>query len=110
RLQVGFELYPHTRTDLPSLGTILDVEGGPGYATRASRFWYLGLDAPLMDRRDVLLVDARGTGSSGVLECAAFRIRIAHYRERAGACAAELGPAVDLYDTHAVVDDLADVL
>ena len=63
-----------------------------------------------MDRRSVLLIDARGTGSSGVLECRAFTRRITHYRERAGACAAELGPGVDLYDTHAFVDDIADVL
>src|SRR3954471_8924154 len=57
-LHVGFELYPRTRTDLPALGTLVDVEGGPGYATTASRSWYLQLDAPLLDRRNLLLVDA----------------------------------------------------
>jgi pimeloyl-ACP methyl ester carboxylesterase len=109
-LHVGFELYPHTDTSQPALGTMLDIEGGPGFATRASRSSYLQLDAPLLDRRNLLLIDARGTGSSGVLECRAFSRLITHYRERAGACAAELGPSVDLYDTHAFVDDIHDVL
>src|SRR3954470_19423554 len=72
RLHVGFELYPSTGTGQAPLGTILDIEGGPGFGTRASRGSYLQLNAPLLDRRNLLLVDARGTGSSGALECRAF--------------------------------------
>src|SRR6185295_18747664 len=65
---------------------------------------------PLMDRRDLLLVDARGTGLSGPLDCAALRTSVTHYVKRAGRCAAQLGARVDRYDTRASVDDLADVL
>ena len=48
---------------------MVDVEGGPGYSTTDSRDYYLELHGRLMDRRDLLLVDLRGTGLSGALDC-----------------------------------------
>ena len=92
------------------LGTIVGVEGGPGYSTTDSRDYFLELARPLMGRRDLLLVDARGTGLSGPLDCPALRRTVAGYIRRAGRCAAQLGPRVDRYTTRASVDDLADVL
>ena len=109
-LQIEFELYPRRRADRPSLGTIVDAEGGPGYSTTDSRDYYLELNDPLLDRRDMLLVDQRGTGLSGALDCPAFRATVADYVRRAGDCADQLGGRVDFYGTHAAVDDLADVL
>ena len=53
---------PH-RPGRPALEPIVAVEGGPGYATRASRDSYLDLFDPLMDRRDLIIVDNRGTGA-----------------------------------------------
>ena len=110
RIGIAFELYRRRERSRPSLGTLLDIEGGPGFSSTASRSAYMELDRPLMARRDLLLVDLRGTGLSSPLSCAAFRTTIARYRLRAGSCARELGGVVDLYDTHAAVDDLADVL
>jgi pimeloyl-ACP methyl ester carboxylesterase len=110
KIRIGFELYRRRDRAQPSLGTLVDVEGGPGYATTDSRTYYLGLSRPLMDRRDLLLVDLRGTGLSGPLDCPALRGTLTHYVRRAGRCAEQLGPRVDRYDTAAAVDDLADVL
>ena len=73
KIRIGFELYRRRDRDRPSLGTMVDVEGGPGYSTTDSRSYFLELSRPLMDRRDLLLVDARGTGLSGPLDCPALR-------------------------------------
>ena len=109
-LTISFELYPRRRGDRPSLGTLVNVEGGPGYSTTDSRDYYLALDDPLMDRREVLLVDARGTGRSEPLDCPAFRQTVEDYIRRAGRCADQLGGTVDFYGTHAAAEDMADVL
>jgi len=68
-LRIGYGRYPHTDRSAPGLETIVAVEGGPGYATTASRGYYLGLFRPIMDRHDLLLVDLRGTGTSDPLRC-----------------------------------------
>jgi pimeloyl-ACP methyl ester carboxylesterase len=109
-IRVGFELYRRRDRSQPALGTMVDVEGGPGYSTTDSRDYFLGLSRPLMKRRDLLLVDARGTGLSGPLDCKALRTSLTRYIRRAGRCARQLGPRVDRYTTRASVDDLADVL
>ena len=109
-LQIEFELYPRRQEDRPSLGTIVSAEGGPGYSTTDSRSYYRQLNQPLTARRELLLVDQRGTGLSGPLDCPAFAETVADYIARAGVCAAQLGNRVDFYGTHAAVDDLADVL
>jgi pimeloyl-ACP methyl ester carboxylesterase len=110
KIRIGFELYRRRDRAQPSRGTMVDVEGGPGYATTDSRDYFLGLSRPLMDRRDLLLVDGRGTGLSGALDCPALHRSVTHYVRRAGRCARQLGPRVDRYNTRASVDDLADVL
>ncbi len=58
-ITIGFELHRANNRNKPSLGTIVAVEGGPGYASTDSRDYYLDLFAPLLARRDVLFVDAR---------------------------------------------------
>jgi pimeloyl-ACP methyl ester carboxylesterase len=110
KIRIGFELYRRRDRSQPRLGTLVDVEGGPGYSTTDSRTYFLGLSRPLMGRRDLLLVDARGTGLSGALDCPAFRTTIAGYVRRAGRCARQLGARVDSYNTRESVDDLAAVL
>jgi pimeloyl-ACP methyl ester carboxylesterase len=109
QIRIGFELYRQEAPGPPT-GTIVAVEGGPGYSTTDSRDYFLELVRPLMRDRDLLLVDARGTGLSGPLDCPALRSTVANYIRRAGRCAAQLGPRVDRYNTRASVDDLADVL
>ena len=76
-LQVEFELYPRRQEDRPSLGTIVSAEGGPGYSTTDSRSYYRELNQPLTARRELLLVDQRGTGLSGPLDCPAFAETVA---------------------------------
>ncbi len=109
-IPIGFELYVRTDTAQPRQGMLASIEGGPGYSTTADRDSRLELSRPLMRHRDLLLVDLRGTGLSHPLTCRAFARSTSRYIVRAGRCAAELGPARDLYDTHQAVEDVADVL
>ena len=101
----------HDRTQAP-LEPIVAVEGGPGYATRASRDSYLDLFGPLMDRRDLLLVDPRGTGRSSPIACRSL-VDVAlgftppeQMSAAIGACGRELGPRVGAYGNASVADDL----
>jgi pimeloyl-ACP methyl ester carboxylesterase len=110
RLRIFFERYPRRDRRRPSLGTMLAIEGGPGFSTTDSRDFYLELLRPLRARRDLLLVDLRGTGRSGALDCPALSLTISEYVVRAGMCAAELGARREFYDTHAAVEDVAAVL
>jgi pimeloyl-ACP methyl ester carboxylesterase len=109
-IRIQFELYRRRDRSRPALGTMVSVEGGPGYSTTDSRSYYLELSRPLMDRRDLLLVDLRGTGLSSALDCPAFRRTVEDYLRRAGRCARQLGPSVDRYNTRESVDDVAGVL
>ena len=61
---IGFELYAHRRGG-KARDTILVSAGSDGSATSADRAALLTLLGPLRGRRDIVLVDARGTGRSG---------------------------------------------
>jgi pimeloyl-ACP methyl ester carboxylesterase len=110
RIRIGFELYPHTEAARPSLGTLVFMEGGPGYSTTASRDWYLDLARNLTTRRDVLLVDARGTGRSGALNCPALQSYAGDYQDNPPKCAQQLGATATLYGSGNAAEDLVAVL
>jgi pimeloyl-ACP methyl ester carboxylesterase len=61
---VGFELYVH-RGGSKARDTVLVSAGSDGVPTTAGRTALLALLGPLRDRRDIVLVDARGSGRSG---------------------------------------------
>ena len=111
---IGYERYPHTDTAAAPRETIVAVEGGPGYATTASRGSYLGLFRPMLALHDLLLVDLRGTGTSEPIDCRPLQdLRLPDYDrwvQAVGRCGRQLGPASDLYGTANAADDLADVL
>src|SRR5215469_9537060 len=67
-IPVYFEYYPHTGRG-PAAGTLVATEGGPGYPATGSRAEYLALFGPLRSRYDALIMDNRGTGRSGAIDC-----------------------------------------
>jgi pimeloyl-ACP methyl ester carboxylesterase len=107
-IRIGYELYP--ATDGPSRGTVLAIEGGPGYATTDSRDYYLDLFRPLLDHRDLLLIDARGTGTSGAIRCPELQAYEGPYLRAVAACGRQLGDASDLYGSAFAADDFVAVL
>ncbi|MDF2742498.1 MAG: hypothetical protein K0S88_3868, partial [Actinomycetia bacterium] len=92
---VAFEWYP---AEQAPAGTIVAVEGGPGYPSTGSRDYYLELFAPLQRTRNLLLVDDRGTGGSGLINCRPLqRWHLAlgdeEYDRRVAACGDQLNTA-----------------
>lgn len=94
-----------------SSGTVLFLPGGPGQAATP-------LSGALADPRfsplagavrshDLLLVDQRGTGGSGLLRCPLLELtNAADPTPEIAACAQRLGPGRDYYQTRDSVDDL----
>src|SRR4029453_2034668 len=122
-IPVNFEWYPASQAPV---GTILAMEGGPGYPSTGSRDYYLELYGGLQRSRNLLLVDNRGTGGSGLINCRPLQrwhlaLGDAEYDRRVAACGEQLNTArplayggfvhgSDLYGTANAARDLADVL
>jgi pimeloyl-ACP methyl ester carboxylesterase len=110
---VAFAWVPRTDQSRPSLGTIVPNPGGPGTSNidLAGEKFEAAL-APILDRRDLLLIDPRGTGRSGPLSCPALSTPdtvfqgIDAQRRAIGACGRQLGARVGDYGTSAVADDV----
>ena len=108
-ITVGFEYYPRRDTEHASLGVILPQEGGPGYSSTGTRDFYLGLFDPLRDRRDILIIDKRGTGLSDPIDCPGLQAGSAELSAVAD-CANQLGSAAWLYGTALASGDIVAVL
>jgi len=107
-IEIGFHLYPARSGSAE--GTIVAVEGGPGYASTASADWYLDLYEPLRDTRDVLIVDNRGTGLSDPINCRLLQSYRGDYATAVEACGQQLGTTSDVYGSAFAADDMAAVL
>jgi pimeloyl-ACP methyl ester carboxylesterase len=110
RIRIWFERYPRRDRARPATSTVVSIEGGPGYPTSADRASRVALWRPVARRRDLLLVDLRGTGRSTPLSCPAFARTSVPYAHRAGVCARQIGARRDDYVTAAAVTDLRDVI
>ena len=106
---VYFEYYPHSAPG-PAAGTLVATEGGPGYPATESRDEYLALFEPLRAGYDVLIMDNRGTGRSGAVNCRQLQEALALTEANTGACGDSLGARVSLYSTALAADDLAALL
>lgn len=109
-VEIGFEWYPRTTTGQAALGTIVALEGGPGYSTTDSREYYLELFRPLLDRRALLLVDQRGTGRSDPINCPEAQSGSLDWVPAAKRCGERLGARSDLYTSANAARDLKAVL
>ena len=93
---------------------IVPIAGGPGQATTDGAAGVADELKELRDTRDILLVDARGTGGSNKLKCALYGPTLAEYlgdffpADRVRRCAAEWRGKADLsaYTTDNMADDL----
>ena len=108
-VDIYFEYYPHSASG-PAVGTLVAAEGGPGYPSTGSRDDYLALFAPLRRTHDVLLMDDRGTGRSGAIDCEPLQQAPMLTAADIGACGRSLGARAPFYSTNLAADDLAAVL
>ena len=125
-IAVGFEWLPAS-VRRRSPGTIVAVEGGPGFPSTGSLVEYRGIFGPLLRDRNLLLVDNRGTGTSALIRCrgldaypVAARASGVRFARRAAACGRALNHrwrvgrswvhASDLFGTADAAADLRAVL
>jgi pimeloyl-ACP methyl ester carboxylesterase len=120
-IKLGFQWYPATRGN--AIGTILAVQGGPGFPTTDYAPDYRGTFLPLLTRRNLLLVNLRGTGNSSAFLCKTLQDwkdsdGIAAYTVDTGKCGRQLNhtrrlpgggyvQASDLYTTANAARDVA---
>jgi pimeloyl-ACP methyl ester carboxylesterase len=109
-LAVRYAVIRHTDRSRPPLEPIVAFEGGPGYGSIGSASTYLFMLGKLHRRHDLIVMDQRGTGSSGAIDCPALQAGIPPYAAAAAACARRLGRAASAYGTGAVADDMAAIL
>ena len=109
RVAIHFRYYP-ARSGKAADDTIVTVEGGPGYPSIGSSNAYLALFGPLRDTHSMLIVDNRGTGESGALECKSLQHEIDREPAALAACGRQLGAAAYRYGSAQAVDDLAAVI
>jgi pimeloyl-ACP methyl ester carboxylesterase len=108
RTKVAFAVRPRRDGSQPSLGTIMAMDGGPGYASTAKPFAASLIAAlgPLLRRRDLVLFDERGTGLSDVVDCPALQAGLIQESIAIGECANQLGPSYAGYTSGEAADDL----
>jgi pimeloyl-ACP methyl ester carboxylesterase len=130
-ISVCFTWRPATDTQLSALGTVVPVEGGPGYPSSGSVVaqglaGYYAMYGALLARYDMLTVDLRGTGCSTPLDCPALQdysgpTGTTAFQAVVGACGAALNRrwkassgtyvhASDLFTSAPAADDLAAVV
>jgi pimeloyl-ACP methyl ester carboxylesterase len=85
-IRIGFRWLPATGGGRAA-GTILAVEGGPGFASTGTEAEYVAQAGRLLRTRNMLLVNLRGTGGSTPVNCRAL--------ESYGHIQAQDGPAFD---------------
>src|SRR6476646_8056765 len=107
--RVAFAVRPRDERNRPSLGTIVAVEGGPGYGSSWTARSYVRLFGSLLRRRELVTVDMRGTGRSSALDCPDLQQGRAPEWIALPACARKLGTRYGSYRTSAAADDINDV-
>jgi pimeloyl-ACP methyl ester carboxylesterase len=104
-IDIGFTWLPRTQRNRPSSGTIVAAEGGPGDPSGASRDGYRTLFGPLLATHDLLMMDDRGTGRSGAIDCPSLQ-RGWMTLAAIARCGAQLGTHAGLYGSAQAADDL----
>ncbi len=105
-LEIRFELFTHTSYGPPESAIVFNA-GGPGDSTTdpGATFGILNVLAQDLDRHDLLLLDDRGDGWSGTIECKPIQHGSDPWAEGLTDCASQLGSAASLYGTGDIAKD-----
>jgi pimeloyl-ACP methyl ester carboxylesterase len=108
QIRVRYELFAHTDTARRALPPIFLSEGGPGGSILNDQFAHgawVGMLKELNDRHDIVAIDQRGVGQSGVIVCPALQAGIINLFVAAHGCGEQLGNRSDLYGSSDVAAD-----
>jgi pimeloyl-ACP methyl ester carboxylesterase len=109
KIGIYFEQYFHSNAG-PAVSAIMVNLGGPGSSTTDSRdYFQFGLFAANMDAHDLLLVDDRGRGQSGAIDCPELQHGGTDFATAEKDCAAQLGAAASRYGSGDIAEDMNDV-
>ena len=113
---IAYAVYPHTDTAAPAAGTVVLLDGGPGYASAyPNSFNVAPFISDINTDHDVVLIDQRGTGNSSAIHCPGLQATSdvpytdAAVRPLFAECAASLKQKLLLFGTAAAADDIDDV-
>ena len=135
KIDVAYTFYPATEVPAAAAkGTVVPVEGGPGYPSGESVEYAFGgqeagfrpMYGALLGQRNLLAIDNRGTGRSAVLNCPALQqfsgpTGTAAFQQTVGTCAEALNHrwrnpdgsfihASDLFNSAPAAEDMAEVI
>ncbi len=106
--KIGFAIRARGDRSRPSMGAIVFIEGGPGYAaTNADSFKpTAAVMAPFLRRRELIAIDQRGTGLSKPLLCKGLQHGGVSVWRGLKQCARQLGVRREGYTTAESAADL----
>ena len=107
--EIGFAVYPRRDRSEPSEGAIFMVEGGPGYSSSGTGALFERLMHPLLENRELVLVDQRGQGLSEQFDCPVLQTGEGPEFVTVAECARRLGKRFISYRTAAAADDIDSV-
>jgi pimeloyl-ACP methyl ester carboxylesterase len=108
KVPIFFQYFRH-RQPGPAREAILVTEGGPGLSVTQDQFlpgFYRQMFDPLLGKRDLILLDQRGVGRSGAIDCEQLQHGSDHIYRDARACGEQLGFTSPLYRSGAVARDI----
>jgi pimeloyl-ACP methyl ester carboxylesterase len=118
KISIYFEDYLHTDPG-PAESAILFNSGGPGAGTTYLRGGWIGIFQGNLDKHDLLLIDDRGRGLSGTINCPGLQSiadlqlinanNVAEWDPATGECAEQLGGAASHYASGDIAYDVDDV-
>ena len=108
---IFFAVRTRDRPAKPPVGTIVAVEGGPGYASTNfdSAKSYRAVFGPLLRRRDLVLIDQRGTGHSQAVDCPQLQRGMVPEVVATADCAIQLGARYQGFTSAESAADIEDV-
>ncbi len=109
KLSIGFTVFPHTDPGSTARDALFVSDGGPGIANTQGRGFRLFMLGALTDERDLVLVDHRGTGTSGAIDCPELQGGVDGtdaLLDAVGACGRQLGRDSDRYGSGDVARDM----
>jgi pimeloyl-ACP methyl ester carboxylesterase len=107
-IDIFFLFFPH-RDPGPASSAILVTEGGPGLSVTQDQFlrdFYPDIFEPVMDTRDLILLDQRGVGKSGAINCPKLQHAAGPIRKAIRGCGEQLGATASLYASDNVALDI----